>query len=269
MSVLIAAFLGAIQGLTEFLPVSSSAHLLLARDFLGWDIGPFGLAFDVACHLGTLLAIVVFFRSDLMAIAGSLPSVLSTSPNEAGRQAQLIALGTLPIAVVGLAFEEVIERSLRSPGVTVITLSLGAVAFLVVERMARGTGDARALTWPAALVIGMAQAMALVPGVSRAGATIVVGMSLGLSRAAAARFGFLLGAPAILAAAGRTAMTFESGDLTGAIATWCLVGLLTSAVVGYAVIAWFLRYLAKHPLDVFAYYRLALAGVVLVWLLGT
>ncbi|HAK54253.1 MAG: undecaprenyl-diphosphate phosphatase [Vicinamibacterales bacterium] len=269
MSALIAAFLGAVQGLTEFLPVSSSAHLLLFREFLGWDVGRFGLAFDVACHAGTLLAVVVFFRDDLLAMAQSLPRALSASPDEAGRQVQLIALGTLPIVVVGLTFQGVIERSLRVPAVTVVALSLGAVAFFAVERMARGTRDSRSLTWPAALVIGGAQAVALIPGVSRSGATIVVGMALGLSRAAAARFGFLLGIPAIVAAAWRTAMTLDAADLTGSVAMAMLVGLVASAVVGYAVIAWFLRYLAKHPLDVFAYYRLGLSGAVLVWLLGT
>ena len=265
---LIAALLGVVQGLTEFLPVSSSAHLLLVRELLGWNSGQFGLAFDVACHLGTLLAVVVFFWHDLTAMARSLPRVLSTSPGDAGRQVQMLVLGTLPIAVSGLAFEDIVESSLRTPGVTVFTLSLGAVAFFLVERMPRGIGDRRTVTWFMALAMGVAQAIALIPGVSRSGATIVVGMSLGLSRSAAAHFAFLLGLPAIMAAVGHTAIALEPGEVTGSVVLWFLTGLVMSAVVGYAVIAWFLRYIVKHSLDVFAVYRLVLAGAVLAWLWG-
>ena len=149
----------------------------------------------------------------------------------------------------------------------VATLAVGALAFLVVERRRASPRDAGALRWPAALVIGAAQALALVPGVSRSGATIVAGMWLGLSRPAAARFGFLLAMPAIAAAAGRTAVGLDPGAFGPDVWRWFLTGVVVSGIVGYIVVALFLRYLAKHPLDVFAYYRLALAGAVLVWVL--
>ena len=268
MTTLVAALLGVVQGLTEFLPVSSSAHLLLARELVGWDLGRFGLAFDVACHVGTLLAIAVYFRADVAAMSRSALSAAGPSPDAAARQVQLIVFGTLPIVVVGLAAAGWIERTTRTPMITAVTLALGAVAFLVVERRERAPVDTAALRWPAALAIGTAQAAALIPGVSRSGATIVVGMWLGLSRPAAARFGFLLGMPAIVVAAAGTALTLDPGDLTGELWVWVLTGLTTSAAVGYVVIAFFLRYLAKHPLNVFAYYRLALAGVVAVSVLA-
>ena len=169
---------------------------------LGWDAGGFGLAFDVACHVGTLLAVAAYFRVDVVAMLRALPRAAASSPNAAGRQVRLIVIGTLPVVVVGLAWGDWIERAARTPAVMVATLAVGALAFLVVERRRASPRDAGALRWPAALVIGAAQALALVPGVSRSGATIVAGMWLGLSRPAAARFGFLLAMPAIAAAAG-------------------------------------------------------------------
>ncbi len=267
MTTLVAALLGVVQGITEFLPVSSSAHLLLAREVLGWDAGGFGLAFDVACHVGTLLAVGFYFRVDVVAMLRALPRAAASSPNAAGRQVRLIVIGTLPVVVGGLAWGEWIARAARTPAVTVATLAVGALAFLVVERRRASPRDAGALRWPAALVIGAAQALALVPGVSRSGATIVAGMWLGLSRPAAARFGFLLGMPAIAAAAGRTAVGLDPGAFGPDVWRWFLTGVVVSGIVGYLVVALFLRYLAKHPLDVFAYYRLALAGAVLVWVL--
>ena len=268
MTTLVAALLGVVQGLTEFLPVSSSAHLLLAREVLGWDAGGVGLAFDVACHVGTVLAVGFYFRVDVVAMLRALPGVVVSSPSAAGRQVRLIAIGTLPIVVVGLAWGDRIERAARTPAVMVATLAVGALAMLVVERRRASLRDVGALRWPAALIIGAAQALALVPGVSRSGATIVAGMWLGLSRPAAARFGFLLGMPAIAVAAARTAVGLGPGDVAPDAWRWFLTGMVVSGIVGYIVVALFLRYLAKHPLDVFAYYRLALAGAVLVWVLA-
>lgn len=269
MTALVAALLGAVQGLTEFLPVSSSAHLLLAREVLGWDAGRFGLTFDVACHVGTVAAVVAYFRVDVVEMLRALPRAATASSNAAGRQVRLIAIGSLPIGAVGLVFGDWIERVARTPTVTVATLAVGALAFLAVERRRVSPRDAEALNWPAALVIGAAQALALVPGVSRSGATIVAGMWLGLSRPAAAKFGLLLGMPAIVAAAVRTAAGLDPGAFDPAVWRWCLTGFAVSGIVGYIVVAVFLRYLAKHPLDVFAYYRLTLAGAVLAWVLTT
>lgn len=264
MTLVAAALLGVVQGLTEFLPVSSSAHLILARAVLGWDAEAFGLAFDVACHVGTLVAVVVFFRRELVEMVAAVPGLLG--PSAPARRARLIAAGTLPVIVVGLLFAEAIEARLRTPGIAVGMLALGAAGLLLVERLGPRTKGEEAIGYGAATVLGVAQAAALVPGVSRSGATITAGMLLGLRREAAARFSFLLGVPAILAAAAKEGRDLAaSGLLDGGTLALFGVGLASSALVGYVTIAYFLRYLARHRLDAFAYYRLALAGVGLAW----
>ena len=267
MTNLQAALLGVIQGLTEFLPISSSAHLILAREVFGWELSRNELPFDVACHLGTLVAVLVYFRNDILAMVKALPKILQPSHNPDTHRVCMIAVGTLPILVLGFVFSDVIAQSLRNPSVVVVTLVLGGLAMWVVERLAVKFRHADSLTWLEALAIGVAQAAALVPGVSRSAATITVGMWLGFRRDQAARFGFLLGIPAILAAAAKTSLELEIADFTGDLVQVFIIGLLTSAIVGYIVVAFFLRYLARHSLDVFAYYRMVLAGLVVVWLL--
>jgi undecaprenyl-diphosphatase len=259
-----AALLGVVQGLTEFLPVSSSAHLIIARAVLGWDGEAFGLAFDVACHVGTLLAVVVFFWRDLRDMLRATPRLLGDEP--AARRARLIVAGTVPVVIVGLTLADVIEARLRTPVVCAVTLAAGALGLLAVERLGPRLRREESIGYGDAVALGVAQASALVPGVSRSGATITVGMLAGLRREAAARFSFLLGVPAILAAAAKEGKDLLETGLSGDAATLFLVGMISSAVVGYLTIKYFLRYLATHRLDVFAYYRLALAAVVVVWL---
>jgi len=260
---LVAALLGVVQGLTEFLPISSSAHLILGRALFGWDADALGLAFDVACHVGTLLAVVAYFWDDLRAMAAA-----GLRPRGEDRPAtllRLVVVGTVPAVVVGLLFGDFIESRLRTPGVTVITLFVGALGLLLVERLRNRGRDESTLSMADAVALGVAQASALVPGVSRSGATITIGMLLGLRRESAARFSFLLGVPAIAAAAAREGLSLVQIGLDGPTATLFGVGLATSAVVGYLTIKYFLRYLGRHRLDVFAWYRIALAIVVLVW----
>ena len=264
---LTAALLGVIQGLTEFLPVSSSAHLILARFFFGWEAPEFGLAFDVALHVGTLAAIVAFFWQDIQAMIVALPSALSPSAGLSGRLIRLIAVGTIPAIVVGLLFNDYIESQLRTPAVAAAALAVGAVVMLVAERAGRGTRDEASLTVTDALLIGAAQACALIPGVSRSGSTIAVGMLLGVKRAPAARFTFLLAIPAIVAAAGKESLELRHTHPDAALLTLFAVGALVSAIVGYLTIKYFLRFLAVHRLDGFAYYRLALAALTMVWLM--
>ena len=262
-----AILLGIIQGLTEFLPVSSSAHLILARFFFGWEMPPaLGLAFDVALHIGTLAAILTFFRAELAAMARSIPTVFAADPGRSGRLIRLIAAGTIPIVIVGLLFTDFIEDRMRTPGVAAVALTVGALAMLIAERLGPRTRAEDALTWLDAVAIGCAQAAALIPGVSRSGSTIAVGMFLGMRRDAAARFTFLLAIPATMAAAGKEALELRHLLLTQASLTLFAVGILVSAVVGYLTIKYFLRFLAGHRLDVFAYYRLALAGATVMWL---
>ncbi len=268
MDLLAAALLGVVQGLTEFLPVSSSGHLILARAFFGWDPGRFGLAFDVACHVGTLLAVVAYFRADVIRLAVTAPAALSGRDGEWERLGRLIVVGTLPVVVVGVLFADAIENSLRSPAIVAATLVVGAIGLLVAEWVGSRRRGEETIGYGEALAIGVAQASALVPGVSRSGATLTVAMLLGLRRDAAARFVFLLSLPAVLAAALKEGMEVAKVGLEGLPITLFLVGMAVSAVVGYLTVKYFIRYLAGHTLHVFAMYRLVLAAVTVAWLIA-
>jgi undecaprenyl-diphosphatase len=268
VDLLAAALLGVIQGLTEFLPVSSSGHLILARAFFGWDPGRFGLAFDVACHVGTLLAVVAYFRTDVIHLAVTAPAALSGRDGEWERLGRLIVVGTLPVVVVGVLFADAIENSLRSPAIVAATLVVGAIGLLVAEWVGTKRRGEETIGYGEALAIGVAQASALVPGVSRSGATLTVAMLFGLRRDAAARFVFLLSLPAVLAAALKEGMEVAKVGLEGLPITLFLVGMMVSAVVGYVTVKYFIRYLAGHTLHVFAVYRLVLAAVTVAWLIA-
>lgn len=267
MTWLAAALLGVVQGLTEFLPVSSSAHLVLARAFFGWNVdeGAFGLAFDVALHVGTLLAILVYFRTDIAAMLAAVPEALSAERGPA-KVARLIAIGTIPIVIVGLTLAGWLEHHTRRPEVIAVSLVAGAIWMIAAERFGARERREDSLSPMGALVVGAAQATALVPGMSRSGSTISMAMLLGLTRESAARFSFLLGIPATAAAAGKEGLhVFETG-IGGHDAALFAIGMVTSAVVGYLTIRFFLKYLAGHSLHAFAYYRLALAAVTVIWI---
>lgn len=268
MSVVAAVLLGAIQGLTEFLPVSSSAHLILARAFFGWELAPeLGLAFDVALHIGTLAAIVVFFRAEIIGMARALPGVFAPEPEPSALLLRQIVIGTVPVVVVALAFNDLIEQVLRTPTVAAGALTTGALLMLVAERLGPRTRSENTIGWRESLVIGCAQAAALIPGMSRSGSTITVGMFLGLRRDAAARFTFLLAIPATLAAAVKEGVALAGMTLPPGTGPLLAAGIIVSAGVGYVTIKFFLRFLAGHKLDGFAVYRLLLAGVTVAWLL--
>jgi undecaprenyl-diphosphatase len=264
-----AVLLGIVQGLTEFLPVSSSAHLILARAFFGWETPPeLGLAFDVALHLGTLAAILAFFRREITEMALALPRALHSTTDPAARLVRYIVIGTVPVVVVGVLFNDYVEEVLRTPPVAAWALALGAAAMFLAERVGSLTRSEDRLTWIDALLIGCAQASALIPGVSRSGSTIAIGLLLGLRRDAAARFTFLLAIPAMLAAAGKEALELRHMTVGPGMIQLFVVGILVSAVVGYVTIKYFLRFLAGHRLDVFAYYRLGLAAATFAFLWG-
>ena len=219
----------------------------------------------MACHVGTLLAVLVFFRADIAALFRAAPSALRRDPGPDGRRVRLIAAGTVPIVVVGLLFADDIETYLRGPLVAAAGLTIGAVLLLIVERIGPRTKGDEALTMPGAVAIGMGQASALMPGMSRSGTTIAVGMALGLTREAAARFTFLMSAPAVAAVAVKESAELASAPPDGAMMRVMAVGLVTSAVVGYLTVKFLLRFLGSHRLDVFAWYRLALAAVTVAW----
>ena len=254
------------QGATEFLPVSSSAHLILARAFFGFDGDQFGLAFDVACHVGTLIAVLIYFWRDILELIAAVPRLFDLADARA-REIWLLVLGTVPAVVVGLLFKHVIEDRLRTPLVAAVTLALGSLLFFVAERSGAKTRTDRSLTMAEAFGIGCAQAVALVPGVSRSGATIATALLFGLRRPDAARFIFLLAIPAILGAAASEAPKLLKAGLGGEAELFA-IGVVTSAIVGYLAVKYFIRYLANHSLDAFAWYRLALAAATVVWLVA-
>jgi undecaprenyl-diphosphatase len=261
-----AALLGVLQGLTEFLPVSSSGHLILARAFFGWDPGRYGVPFDVACHVGTLVAVLAYFRRDVWQLIEAAPGALAGRHGEWYQLARLILVGTIPIVIVGALFADVIETSLRSPLVVAVTLVIGGIGLIVAEQVGARNRDVNRLGYGGALIVGVAQAAALAPGISRSGATITAAMLLGLERHTAARFVFLMSLPAIVAAAAKEAITLRGVGLAGVPVSLFAVGFLVSAVVGYLTVKYFMRFLVTHSLSGFAYYRFALAAVTVAWL---
>lgn len=255
--------------MTEFLPVSSSGHLLLSQYFLGMDQERFGLSFDAAIHTGTVVAVVWFFWADLLSMAraffGSLPR-----PNFSDaevRMAYLILVATVPAAFIGFFFEDFFATEVRSPWVVVFNLVFVGALFLVAEAVGRKTESATKLGPAGALGVGLAQTAALIPGVSRSGATITCGLFLGLRREEAARFSFLMSVPVTAAAAGLSLTEIAGEGMGGHEVAMFLVGSASSAVVGYLAIRFLLRFLANHTLRIFAYYRFALATVVALVLL--
>ena len=180
----------------------------------------------------------------------------------------MIVVGTIPVVIVGGLFADAIEEQLRSPAMIAVTLTIGAIGLVVAERLGRKTRDARSLGYGEAFAIGCAQALALAPGISRSGSTLTLSLLLNLERASAARFIFLMSLPAIVAAAAKEALELSKVGTEGLPATVLAVGLVTSAVVGYLTVKFFIRYLVDHSLEVFAYYRFAVAAVTVMWLLS-
>jgi undecaprenyl-diphosphatase len=257
-----AIMLGIVQGLTEFLPISSTAHLRIVPAFLGWD-DP-GAAFTAVIQLGTMAAVLLYFREDLWRIARTWFLSLrrpELRPDLDARMGWYIGLGTVPIAIFGFLFRDQIEsgaRDLYLIGTTLIVLGL---VLLAAERVARRDSDLTQITARDATAIGFAQAAALVPGVSRSGATITAGLFAGFDRASAARYSFLLSVPAVVLSG-----LFEArkiGDPGGAGAVPTILATLAAFVVGYASIAWLLRWLAAHSTGVFVIYRVGLGALVI------
>jgi undecaprenyl-diphosphatase len=266
-----AILLGVVQGLTEFLPVSSSGHLLLGQYFLGLDQDRFGLPFDVALHLGTLVAVVTYFWRDLLRMAGAFVRSLSPGGRDLAdpdqRLAYLILASTIPAALIGNFLEGFFEEAVRSPWVVVFNLVLVGVLFIVGEAVGSRTRRADKLRFVEAGGIGLAQAAALVPGVSRSGATITLGLFLGLRRDEAARFSFLMSVPIIVGAGSLQLAEVAAEGMERSQVAMFVAGFVSSAVVGYLAIRFFLRFVVHHSLRAFAYYRFGLAAVVAVLLL--
>lgn len=261
-----AAVLGLVQGLTEFLPVSSSAHLRVFSALAGWD-DP-GAAFTAVTQLGTESAVLIYFRKDIAAIVGAWAASLFSPARRSDPNARLgwfVIVGTLPIGLFGAAFQDTIETSLRDLRVIGTTLIVFGLVLAVADR-SRAVRNARPisdLTLPHAAAYGLAQSLALIPGVSRSGGTISAGLLMGYSREAAARYSFLLAIPAVLASG--TLELFKIGE--GPAPAWgpTLLATAIAFAVGYAAIAWFLKYISHNSFMPFVVYRVAL-GVVIVGL---
>lgn len=263
MSALEAILLGLVQGLTEFLPISSSGHLRIVPAMLGWD-DP-GAGFTAVIQLGTMAAVLLYFRRDLLRIAVAWVRELRTPLRERSHEANLgwfIILGTIPISILGLAFSDQIESGARDLYLIGSALILFSFVMLVAERVGPRRRHIEELNLRDGMIIGLAQALALVPGVSRSGATISAGLFRGFDRAAAARYSFLLSVPAVVLS-GLFELQ-EIGGEGGASAAATALATLVSFVSGYAAIAWLLRYLTHHSLDVFVAYRIPLGILVLV-----
>ncbi|OGE76747.1 MAG: undecaprenyl-diphosphatase UppP [Candidatus Doudnabacteria bacterium RIFCSPHIGHO2_02_FULL_48_21] len=252
MEIFQAIVLGIIQGLTEFLPISSSAHLFLVPYFFGWDYQ--GIGFDIALHWGSLLAVLIFFGKDYLRYAKAI-----FVPGHRDRKlAMFLALGTVPAAVLGYFFADVIEYKLRHPLVTVATLAVFGVLLFIADRSGRKDAHIHDLNWKNTLFIGFAQAIALIPGVSRSGATITAGLVSHLKREKAAKFSFLLSGPVIF---GAGLVVFQ--DIERITAPFA-AGFISSAVFGMIAIKLLLRFISQRSFAVFTWYRIILAMVVLI-----
>lgn len=268
MSLLQAIILGIIQGLTEFLPVSSSAHLVLTPYFLGWKLPEEeAFIFNVLVQNGTLLAVIVYFWRDLTAIAtGFVRGLLSGKPfgNEHARMGWYLILATIPAGLFGLLFKDVIEAAFSSALMTAVFLFVTAGLLLLVEYIGKRKRSLAELNWKDALVIGGFQMISVFPGVSRSGSTIAGGMARNLDRPSAARFAFLMSIPVMLAAGLLETVSLAQSPDVGRLLPVVLAGFLTAAVVGYFAIRWLIGYLMRHSLKAFAVYCLALGAVTLV-----
>ncbi len=257
-----AVVLGLVQGLTEFIPISSTAHLRILPALAGWD-DP-GTAFSAVIQIGTVLAVVLYFRQDIHRI-----TVGVFTGGDSARLGWMIAVGTIPIVVFGLLFQHAIETSFRSLWIISASLIGLALALWLAERVATKRRGLEEVGWGDAIVIGLVQALALVPGASRSGVTITGGLFRGLTRETAARFSFLLSLPAVTAAGiyelihARQELTASQADLLNLV-----LATVVSALSGYAAIAFLISYLKRHNTYLFVVYRLVL-GILLVGLLAS
>ncbi len=259
MSVLQALVLGIIQGLTEFIPVSSSGHLLITQKAMG--ISETGFVFDVALHLGTLGALLIFFNKDLITLSRSLFTKARQS-----KLAWLLVMATIPAAVIGYLLESSAESHFRSPILVAVNLGIFGLVMLLAEAFAKRYKSKKKIddiTKKEALVMGFAQAAAIVPGVSRSGSTITAGLFAGVDRVSATRFSFLLGIPITLGATLKVLVTQSALSQISQDKSVFIIGVLAAFVTGILAIKFMLNFLGKHSLATFAYYRFILAAVVI------
>ena len=263
MNLIQSIVLGIVQGLTEFLPISSSAHQRIIPALLGWE-DP-GAAFTAVTQLGTEAAVLIFFRHELWAIAGKWLTGPRRLEDPDVRLGWYLIVATIPIGILGFIFRDDIETGARNLWLIGTVLIVFALVLGYADRVGRHEREISQLSMRDGFLIGLAQSLSLVPGVSRSGATMSAGLLLGLERPAAARFSFLLAVPAVVASGLFELKDVISGEEGGDEPfAYVAIATLISFVVGYAAIAWFLRYLAHHSVRLFVIYRILLGATVLV-----
>lgn len=268
MTIFQAFILGIVQGLTEFLPVSSSGHLVLAPYWLGWHLqAEQAFIFDVLVQMGTLVAVFIYYWQDVVGITRAIfVGLWRRKPLEDpyARLGWQVFVASLPAGLGGLLIKDLIEQMFGSVGATGVFLLVTAVMLMIAERAGKRVRSVEQITWWDAFLIGCFQLLAVFPGVSRSGSTIVGGMTRNLDRPAAARFSFLMSIPIMLAAGGLSLVDLTKVSGLGAFWPQIVVGFVTSAAVGYLAIRWLLEYLAKRPLYVFAGYVTVVGLVTLI-----
>ena len=282
MEIIQAIILGIVQGLTEYIPISSSAHLIIVPWLFKWtDPALTSLSFDVALHLGTLVAVLAFFAKDwVRLIRAWFLSIkerkIGTDPDR--RISWFILLGCIPGGIAGVLGESKIDELFHQPNTPITRQAILILAIIIVllafalyffERKANHTREMNSLTFKDVVIIGLSQALAIFPGVSRSGSTITAGLALGLKRDDAARFSFLLGAPIIAGAGAKSLLDlFQASQagtgLAGSELILFPIGIIVAAVTGFFCIKYLLAYLQKHSTDIFVYYRWALAALIVV-----
>jgi undecaprenyl-diphosphatase len=257
-----AIFLGIVQGLTEFIPISSSGHLIIAREFLGEQVS-YGLAFDSVLQLATTFAVLVYFWKDIIGYIKTFFALVFRRPVEKKEKILLYAvmLGTIPAIIIGLLFEDAMDTVFRNPLLVALMLVIGGLIMLVAEKIGK---QKHTLTVSRGFWMGCWQALALVPGFSRSGMTISGGLLLGLTRVEATRFSFLLAFPVLLGAGLKKLLDLGTSGILDAVAGPLIAGSIASFLVGLLAIHFLITYLQKHTLNVFVWYRFALAIVVVV-----
>ena len=260
-----AIVLGVVQGLAEFLPISSSGHLILVPWLLRWP--PHGLTFDLALHLGTSVALLGYFWRDWLGLGTAVVRGVGDVKVRASHEwklAWLILLGCIPAGIIGVLFEDAIESRFREPPLIALMLIAFGLILLVADLVGKRERPLEKVSLVDTLTIGGAQVLALMPGVSRSGITMTAGLFRGLDRGSAARFSFLLSAPITVAAALYKLRVLVKEPLTGSEAVVFLVGIVTAAIVGALAIGFLLRFLQRQPVNIFVWYRVAFGLLVLV-----
>ena len=269
MIYLIAIFFGIIQGITEFLPISSSGHLILMHNFFDLPVSN-EMAFDVALHLATLMSVILCFWKEIVLLTRSFILSLGGKKDEYSRTSWLIVLATIPAAVLGFLFDDLIESKLHgdwSMAVVAFMLIAVAILFLLVEKMPKKEGKFTSLNWRQSLLIGFAQAMALIPGTSRSGITIIAGLRSGLKREEALKFSFLMSIPIILGASVKKIPALFSAGIEANELIIVSLGFVSAFIAGILSIRYFLKFAKNNSLNIFAYYRIALALILILYMI--